>query len=205
MSDSFSGGVMPRPNLYCPNCGNATAYDATVCGYCGATLPGVPGVTMVAQTGMVSSSYAPQVVYGGFWMRFAAAFIDGLLVDVVVLPITFALGAGIGLAGGAVSMPEMGRHIVAAIAAATFGILASWLYEAYMESSEKQATLGKMLLGLMVTDEAGQRISFARASGRHFAKIISGMTLLIGYIMAGFTAKKQALHDMIAGTLVVKR
>jgi uncharacterized RDD family membrane protein YckC len=85
------------------------------------------------------------------------------------------------------------------------GLIGGWLYEALMESSAKQATLGKMLLGLMVTDEAGNRISFARASGRHFAKYISSFTLFIGYIMAGFTAKKQALHDMIAGTLVVRK
>ena len=71
-----------------------------------------------------------------------------------------------------------------------------------MESSSRQATVGKMALGLKVTDLEGRRISFARASGRHFAKYISGMILLIGYIMAGFTERKQALHDMIAGTLV---
>jgi uncharacterized RDD family membrane protein YckC len=73
-----------------------------------------------------------------------------------------------------------------------------------MESSSKQATLGKMALALKVTDLQGRRISFARATGRHFAKIISGMILLIGYIMAGFTERKQALHDMIAGTLVIR-
>jgi uncharacterized RDD family membrane protein YckC len=73
-----------------------------------------------------------------------------------------------------------------------------------MWSSRRQATLGKMALGLRVTDLYGRRISFARASGRHFAKIISGMILLIGYIMAAFTHRHQALHDMIAGTLVEK-
>ena len=73
-----------------------------------------------------------------------------------------------------------------------------------MESSSRQATLGKMALGLKVSDLKGNRISFARASGRHFAKIVSGMILLIGYIMAGFTNRKQALHDMIAETLVLR-
>ena len=203
MSDSLPGGPTTPPNLYCPNCGNATSYDATLCGQCGATLRSVPGVSTVAAP--TAASYAPQMAYGGFWLRFVAAFLDGLLVEVVVLPVSFALGAGVGLAGGAVSMPEMGRQIVAAIGGMAFGLLVSWLYEAIMESSEKQATFGKMLLGLKVTDEAGQRISFARASGRHFAKYLSGMILFIGYIMAGFTEKKQALHDMIAGTLVMKR
>jgi uncharacterized RDD family membrane protein YckC len=72
-----------------------------------------------------------------------------------------------------------------------------------MESSSKQATLGKLALGIVVTDLNGNRISFGRATGRYFGKIVSGMIFAIGYIMAGFTEKKQALHDMIASCLVV--
>ena len=79
---------------------------------------------------------------------------------------------------------------------------ASWLYEAFMLSSSYQATLGKMIFGMKVTDLYGNRVSFARATGRHFAKWLSGMILFIGYIMAGFTERKQGLHDMLAGTLV---
>ena len=81
--------------------------------------------------------------------------------------------------------------------------LAVWLYEALMTSSSKQGTLGKMAFRMKVTDLNGRRISFGRATGRFFAKILSGI-LYIGYIMAGFTERKQALHDMIAGTLVVR-
>jgi uncharacterized RDD family membrane protein YckC len=85
-------------------------------------------------------------------------------------------------------------------------LVLSWLYFAGMESSEHQGTLGKMALGLVVTDMNGLRISFARASGRFFAKIITGLVpLYIGYIMAGFTEKKQALHDMIASCLVLRK
>jgi uncharacterized RDD family membrane protein YckC len=84
-------------------------------------------------------------------------------------------------------------------------VILQWLYFAGMESSEHQGTLGKMALGLIVTDINDQRISFARATGRFFAKIITNYTFLIGYIMAGFTEKKQALHDMIASTLVLRR
>jgi len=79
------------------------------------------------------------------------------------------------------------------------------LYYALMESSEKQATVGKLAMGIKVTDMQGNRLSFGQATGRHFAKIISGLTLLIGYIMAGFTEKKQALHDIIVNCLVVKK
>ncbi|MGA9497765.1 MAG: RDD family protein, partial [Terriglobales bacterium] len=81
-------------------------------------------------------------------------------------------------------------------------IFSSWLYEAFMESSSYQATLGKMIFGMKVTDLYGNRISFGRATGRHFAKWLSGMILGIGYIMVAFTERKQGLHDLLAGTLV---
>jgi uncharacterized RDD family membrane protein YckC len=90
--------------------------------------------------------------------------------------------------------------------AATLSLVLTWLYHALMESSEWQATVGKKVLRLVVTDMAGRRVSFWRATGRHFAKIVTNMIpLAIGYIMAGFTEKKQALHDMLAGCLVLRR
>ena len=81
----------------------------------------------------------------------------------------------------------------------------TWLYHALMESSEWQATVGKRILELVVTDMAGRRVSFWRATGRHFAKIVSNMIYPFGHILAGFTAQKQALHDMIAGCLILRR
>jgi uncharacterized RDD family membrane protein YckC len=81
----------------------------------------------------------------------------------------------------------------------------NWLYYALLESSAWQGTLGKKALGLEVTDLQGRRIGFGRASGRFFAKFISVLTLFIGFIMAGFTERKQALHDMIAGCLVIRK
>jgi uncharacterized RDD family membrane protein YckC len=130
--------------------------------------------------------------------------IDAVIVFFAVLPVAGILAVIISVAGGAVSMPGIGIRLVRSIVLRMLYFVVSWIYEAGMESSSKQATLGKMALGLKVTDERGQRISFARATGRHFSKIISGMILLIGYIMAGFTARKQALHDVIAGTLVIR-
>jgi len=79
----------------------------------------------------------------------------------------------------------------------------NWLYHTMMESSRHQATLGKMALGIKVADMNGNRISFARANGRFFAKWLSGAIMNIGYLMAAFTEKKQALHDILAGCLVV--
>jgi len=89
---------------------------------------------------------------------------------------------------------------------ATVSLTVTWLYHAWMESSEWQATVGKKALGLIVADMAGQRVSFGRATGRHFAKIVTNMVpAFIGYIMAGFTEKKQALHDMIASCVILRR
>ena len=79
------------------------------------------------------------------------------------------------------------------------------LYFTFMESSKYQATIGKIALGLIVTDINGGKLDFSKAFIRNICKIISNVTMLIGYIMAGFTEKKQALHDMIASTLVVKK
>ena len=80
-----------------------------------------------------------------------------------------------------------------------------WLYFSLTESSSWQATLGKKALGLTVTDLEGRRIGFGRATGRYFAKYLSTLILFIGWLMAGFTEKKQALHDMMAGTLVLRK
>jgi len=128
--------------------------------------------------------------YAGFWRRVAAALIDGLLVGVVLWIVTSILsGAGddSGVIGALVSF------------------VASYGYYAGMESSSYQATVGKIALGIQVTDLSGDRISFGRALGRNLAEILSALILLIGYIMVAFTEKKQGLHDMIAGTLVVKK
>ena len=109
----------------------------------------------------------------------------------------------IGLVAGLSGADDVKGGWLAAIYISTFA--GYYLYYAFMESSANQATVGKIALGLKVTDTDGGRISFGRALGRTFAKILSVLTLFIGFIMAGFTDRKQALHDKIAHTLVVKR
>ena len=129
--------------------------------------------------------------YAGFWRRFAAYIIDNILVSVVFWLVALVLGA---IAGD-------GGVIVAYI----LGTIGAFVYFAAMESSSSQATVGKIALGIQVTDLQGNRISFGKALGRNLAKILSALILYIGFIMAAFTAQKQGLHDMIAGTLVVKK
>jgi uncharacterized RDD family membrane protein YckC len=156
--------------------------------------------------------------YAGFWLRFVAYLIDSLI-SLFVFGIVIAMAVGfLGVETLRAQFEEMGRGmngpnpvfpamiVVAFLTFVAFALVVSWLYFAGMESSDHQGTLGKMALGLVVTDINGQRISFARASGRFFSKIITNLVpLYIGYIMAGFTEKKQALHDMIASCLVLRK
>jgi len=185
-------------DIFCNKCGAPNAAAAQFCGRCGSAL--VPAA-VPAQAG---------VHYGGFWIRVVAAIIDGILVRLVVHPFAAmfgiagltASGLGFGFGHGLMALPLMivGTGMLAVLTAG-----AAWLYEALMLSSSYQATLGKMIFGMKVTDLHGNRLSFAHATGRHFAKWISSLTLCIGYIMVGFTERKQGLHDMIAGTLVPRR
>ena len=210
---------MTNGAIYCNRCGAQNSALAKFCANCGtpfsgevqapAPPPATPEVSPRPQSPAwqppaVTYPPVPTVRYGGFWIRFVAVIIDGILVGIVVWPVALLMTVAIGLAGHSVSMPGIGINLVSVIVRLAFSGLAKWIYEASMESSARQATVGKMALALKVTDLEGRRISFARASGRHFAKYTSGMILLIGYIMAGFTERKQALHDMIAGTLVVR-
>ncbi|MBL6447528.1 RDD family protein [Fulvivirga sp. 29W222] len=155
------------------------------------------------------------VEYAGFWLRFVAYIIDAIILSIgywiIISPLLGLLGLGTFNSFSSGNMSEEEMMGVASIFSGSIvliqivSIILYWLYFALMESSNKQATVGKMALGLVVTDMHGNKISFGQATGRYFGKIISGLILAIGYIMAGFTEKKQALHDMLAGTLVVKK
>ena len=179
------------------------------CSKCGANFPeGMASCPSCGQpAGGVAVAQRP-VQYAGFWLRFVAYLIDAVVIWIVALPIYLILGAAFGL-----SMSSIARDPNGVMLGSTLGplflfegclLFGLWLYFAIMESSAWQGTVGKKVLGLRVTDLNGNRISFGRATGRFFAKVLSNFTLLIGYIMAGFTAKKQALHDVIAGCLVTK-
>ena len=142
--------------------------------------------------------------YAGFWLR-AVAY----LIDTVILSVALAL-VGSFSPSAFVIFPDANATSLAALPhltplAIALTIPVVWLYYAFFEASSWQATPGKRILGLYVTDLHGRPITFARATIRHFAKIISGLTFLVGYFLAGFTEKKQALHDMLASCLVFRR
>ena len=124
------------------------------------------------------------LVYGGFWERFGAAFIDGLILILPGYLLIYIAGDGLGN---------------------VLSLVMNWLYYASLESGATQATVGKKALGLKVVTTDGQPISFAQATGRYFGKILSTLILFIGYLMMIWDEKKQTLHDKMANTLVVKK
>ena len=134
------------------------------------------------------------VAYGGFWIRVLAYLIDGILLTIVYGIVARLLGIDI--------FESDWRHYDPL--GNLLSLVIGWLYFALLESSERGATVGKMVMGLRVVTSDGQRLSFMNATGRYFAKILSAIILCIGFIMVAFTDKKRGLHDIIAGTLVIK-
>jgi uncharacterized RDD family membrane protein YckC len=211
--------------MFCSRCGIRVEEGNRFCQACGQEVS-----TAVTATPAAASALPPPVVvsapvstpqpYAGFWERFAAYLIDGLI---LAIPFWLVVGAFVLLSGGlgimihripVDSQPVDPREVMAHFApffmAFFFGwlvfLILMWLYFAGMESSARQATFGKSVMSLRVSNYEGRRISFGHATGRFFAKLISGMIpLFIGYLMAAFTEKKQALHDLIAGTLVLRK
>ena len=217
--------------MFCSKCGGRLTEGTAFCSVCGQPVAAVPppvgGIPAtysspaITPGGAIPPYQSPPMAlptlspYAGFWLRVVAHIIDGIVLG-VMFGILFLIGiavVGIGsLRSGVESMknnPEAGPpavFILLIIFIAILAMIASWIYYAYMESSPNQGTLGKMALGLIVTDMQGRRIGFGHATGRFFAKIVTGLIPLgIGYMMAGFTEKKQALHDMIAGCLVLRK
>ena len=215
--------------MYCSKCGVNLAAGTAFCGSCG-TPTATSAAAITRPAGPVAyaggSSQAPYAdpaglvvsrgfTYAGFWLRLVAALIDGVIMSValcvLLVPLFLLTGFGAHLDGMVQRHGQPDPAFVVGLIGMIFvfavvSVLIQWLYHAYLESGEKQATWGKQALGLYVTDLMGNPVTFGRASGRFFAKMVTGMIPLgIGYIMAGFTERKQALHDMIASCLVLRR
>lgn len=191
--------------MYCTRCGKAMDEQAAFCPNCGE--PAVPSAAPAS--GVVPPSTTQvgplAVTYAGFWLRLVAYIIDALILSaawlIVMIPLVPVVFRGREPYG-----PQAGLIIASSFLWICFlGLVGGWLYYALFQSSSWQATPGKRVLGLYVCDMQGRRISFARATARYFSKILSAAILYIGFIMAGFTEKKQALHDMITDCLVLRR
>jgi len=215
--------------MFCARCGQPVPEGAAFCPSCGAPVatsrvsvppndpppaPEAGGATAAVwpaaspAPGAAPASPAPIAVtvrYGGFWRRWLAFIVDGLIIGAVMLP--FGVGLGFAQLGTMLNSDEMnGETIMSMIAASMLvwmiRVMVSFLYGAGFESSRFQATPGKMMVGVRVTTLEGGRVSFGRAAGRQLGKWLSGLILCIGYLLVAFSDRKQGLHDMLAGTLV---
>ncbi len=200
MSSAYGPGT-----LYCAECGRPSAPDdlarfgeLLICPDCKNRY------AQKLREGVVPSA---TVEYGGFWIRFVAVLIDGIILAVVGSILQFALLGSL----VAVPRPQPGMSPEAALGAMMGMLAIVWVlntavactYESLFVT-KLSATPGKMALGLKVLRPDGSRLGLGRAAGRYFAKMLSAMILTIGYIMAGFDSQKRALHDMICDTRVVK-
>jgi len=134
-------------------------------------------------------------VYAGFWWRVLAAILDWIVLTVIDGIVAFAAGME------AMMHDSFSMRSTIGIYTAAIGLL----YFPLMESSRLRATLGKLACGLVVVDEDGRQLGFSRALGRNAGKAVSAAILMVGFMMAGWTHRKQALHDMMAGCLVLKK
>ncbi len=174
-----------------------------------ATTPASPGMPVLPQTTAMSLED-----YAGFWKRVGAYMLDAIILYIPQLLIQkmFSVDAAkdelqravLAGAGDPQMMLAAQQQFYASMwPAMLLGLVLGWLYFALCESSAWQGTVGKLALGIRVTDLQGQRITFARALGRYPAKILSSLILGIGFLMVAWTRHRQGLHDMIAGTLVL--
>ncbi|MCA9310858.1 MAG: RDD family protein [Phycisphaerales bacterium] len=152
----------------------------------------------------------PSLHYVGFWLRFVAVIIDGIVISVVlgiVMVIWMMVIMLVASASGSHGPSAAGGALLLLLSLLLYLVLflIPILYKAFMESSSLQATVGKLAIGAKVVDRHGERISRARSFGRSFARLISSMIFYVGFIMAGFDERKRTLHDMIAETFVVRR
>ncbi len=182
---------------YCSQCGRQYPSEelvrfgtATVCANCKEIY-----AQRLRETGQVTGAR----VYGGFWIRFLAVLIDGIALGIVNLVIQSVTNTRITNPADVSNLPLIMTSVGISF---TISMTLNLLYEAFF-LVQYGATPGKMIFKLKVITPEGGGITWGRAIGRYFAKILSGITLLIGYIMAAFDPEKRALHDYIAGTRVI--
>lgn len=207
--------------MFCPMCGFRNIDTDNFCGNCGHDLrseevhsldppPPVKGTRAHTQ---IAFSASPNLnfEYAGFWRRFVAFWFDRIiliipiLITSALLDILFMGGTNIGHIPYSLSSNLLEHSVFPSqVLLVLADMILIWLYFAFFESSKLQCTPGKRVLGIRVADLEGNRITFGRATLRHFSKILSTLAFLVGFLMIGVSRKKQGLHDKIAGCLVLK-
>ena len=194
----------------CPGCGQSIHAGTELCPKCGTRIPGLAESARDMGGRCLVDASGRRHLYAGFWPRFGGAIVDSVILVGPMLGLSYGLSIPAGaLIGYVASVLGPGSDAVAVvvvfwlICVPVSSFLLKWIYFAGMESSRYQGTIGKRSVGIRVVDVQGRRITFLRATGRYAAKWLSTLILMIGWIMAGFTERKQALHDFVADTLVV--
>ena len=199
--------------MFCPKCGKETDASGKFCQWCGADIGSVPAVPVITP----EEEAGPDIgVYAGLGRRFVAFIVDIIIILLFDLVAMAVLGLTRGIQNSyfyyiqhipveqLTTEGTMGAMLGSVIAA--YGIVLiviPWLYFAGFESSRSQATPGKLLMRIVVTDMTGNKPTFARVTLRHFAKFVSALIIFIGFLMIGFTTRRQGLHDKISGCLVL--
>ena len=182
----------------CWRCNAVFPSEEYSCPACSLAMKQATAASAVADVSLLQRLSIP---YAGFWRRFVAYVIDLVILGIAAQGMSFI--AGIILAITSTDVERSLPALKAVLLVLYIGLC--WLYFATFESSARQATPGKAMLRMRVMDEDGGRLSFFCASIRYFAKYVSGLFLCAGFVMASFTERRQALHDMAAGSIVVKR
>jgi uncharacterized RDD family membrane protein YckC len=181
-------------------------------GYPAAASAPMPAPQAAAYPAAPAVALAPEGAprYAGFWRRVWAALVDGIVA--VLLWAVFSAGYELAAAAwlGSREFAPDGRELLGALSAISMGrsvlfAVIAFAYFALAEASPVRATLGKRLLGMRVTKLDGSRVGVVRSVARNLLKGLSAVVLMIGFAMAGFTKRKQALHDLLTRTLVVRR
>jgi uncharacterized RDD family membrane protein YckC len=187
---------------YCQHCGSPHLDDATFCPQCG---------SWVGSVGSLQATPVAAARYAGFWPR-----LGGWLIDQLIIAIPFNIVTDLLVsynqptvttttdAGNNVHIHWHGDWLTLGLLLLASSVT-TWLYSSILQSSSRQATVGQGALGLVITDLDGNRISFARASGRYLATFLTSLTFGIGYLMMIWTKRKQTLQDKIAGTVVIPK
>jgi uncharacterized RDD family membrane protein YckC len=193
----------------CSNCGNARLPDGRFCLFCGDLLSeSGPKGLVSSQPSKPLASPAPTELalpdYAGFWLRAWAGAIDVALEASGALLLTFAIDLALRRFGRLLGISPFVSKVATGMAFILILAVGSWLYCAFTESSSWCATVGKRVLGLQVVTADGDKVGFGQATVRHFMKFLSLFFLTIGFMMAGWTKRRQALHDMPSDCLVIR-
>jgi uncharacterized RDD family membrane protein YckC len=191
----------------CASCGSPVLPDGEFCLFCGDLLARCKSGSAILDSSdniPFEVSAAESKEYAGFWRRVWAGLIDVVLETAVALLLSLLVDFALHLIGGSMGTAPESMEYVTGVTFIVLLTIGAWLYSAFSESSHYRATIGKRLMGLQVVNAAGGQLTFGQASIRHFMKFLSLFTAGFGFMMSGWTKRRQALHDMPNDCLVVR-